>query len=60
LCLILFAILIGFAVVSFWRGVLGLLDIYLLPNNLEISLWISIIVGIAILIATHYTVKGLI
>ena len=56
---ILFALLIGFAVVSFWRGVWGLLDLYLLPNNQPVSLWISIIVGVVILTATHYAVKEL-
>ena len=56
---ILFALLIGFAVISFWRGVWGLLDIYLLPNNQSASFWISIIIGIVILTATHYSVKEL-
>ena len=56
---IIFALLIGFAVVSFWRGVWGLLDLYLLPNNQPVSLWISIIVGVVILTATHYAVKEL-
>jgi len=56
---ILFALLIGFAVVSFWRGVWGLLDLYLLPNNQAASLWISIIIGVVILKATHYAVKEL-
>ena len=56
---ILFALLIGFAVISFWRGDWGLLDIYLLPNNQSASFWISIIIGIVILTATHYSVKEL-
>jgi len=56
---ILFALLIGFAVVSFWRGVWGLLELYLLPNNQAVSLWISIIIGVVILTATHYAVKEL-
>lgn len=56
---ILFALLIGLAVVTFWRGVWGLLDLYLFPNDMELSLWISVIVSIVVLIATHYTVKEL-
>ena len=56
---ILFALLIGFAVVSFWRGTWGLLDIYLLPNNTELSMWVSLVIGIVILIWTHYAVKEL-
>ena len=49
----IFAVLIAFAVVCFWRGVWGLLDEYLLPNNYQASLWISLIVGFLILWVTH-------
>ena len=56
---ILFALLIGIAVVSFWRGVWGLLDIYLLPNNLKLSLWVSLIASVVVLAGTHYIVKEL-
>lgn len=54
-----FAIIIAFAVISFWRGIWGLMDIYLLPKNHELSLWSSLILGIAILTATHYATKEL-
>ena len=54
-----FAILIVFAVIAVWRGFWGLMDIYLFPNNYELSLWISLIVGILILAYTHYAVKEL-
>ena len=53
----LFAIIIAFAVISFWRGVWGLMDIYLFPENAELSLWSSVILGLAILIGTHYVTK---
>ncbi len=56
---ILFALLIGIAVVSFWRGVWGLLDIYLFPNNGELSLWVSLIASVVVLVGTHYIVKEL-
>ena len=56
---IIFAIIIGFAIISFWRGIWGLLDIYLFPNNLVLSLWASVIIGIMILIITKYAIKGL-
>jgi hypothetical protein len=56
---VLFAVLIGFAVVSFWRGIWGLLDIYLIPSNVELSLWVSLAMGIIILIFTRYAVKEL-
>jgi hypothetical protein len=54
-----FAIVIAFAVVSFWRGIWGLMDIYLLPKNYELSLWASVILGLLILTATHYATKEL-
>ena len=54
-----FAIVIAFAVISFWRGVWGLMDIYLFPENYELTLWTSVIIGLAILVATHYATKEL-
>lgn len=56
---IFFAIVIAFAVISFWRGIWGLMDEYLFPNNYQLSLWISLIVGLSILIGTHYVAKEL-
>jgi len=56
---ILFAVVIGFAVISFWRGVWGLMDIYLFPDNYALSLWISVIAGILVLVITDYATKEL-
>ena len=56
---ILFAILIAFAVVSFWRGVWGLMDEYLFPNNYILSLWVSLVIGLIILLLTHYATREL-
>ncbi len=56
---ILFSILIGSSVISFWRGVWGLMDVYLFPNNPGLSYLLSVLFGILILIATDYTVKEL-
>ena len=56
---ILLAILIGSAVISFWRGLWGLMDIYLFPKNPALSFSISVIIGLIILIITHYTTKEL-
>jgi hypothetical protein len=55
-----FAILIGTAVVSFWRGAWGLLDLYIIPANEEASYWLSLLLGIGVLYLTHYVVKELI
>ena len=41
---------IAVAVVCIWRGVWGLLDIYLLPGNPTMSLCISIFIGLGIFV----------
>jgi hypothetical protein len=56
---VFFAILIAFAVVAFWRGAWGLMDVYLFPSNHLTSLWSSIIIGIGILILTRHTIRQL-
>ena len=56
---IVFAIVIAFAVIAFWRGVWGVMDSYLFPDNYSLSSWISIIIGLALLIGTHYAPKEL-
>jgi len=53
-------LLIAFAVVAFWRGVWGLLDVFLFPNNYVLSLIISALVGIIILYLTKHLLKDLI
>lgn len=53
------AVVIGFAVISFWRGVWGLMDVYLFPENLTLSLITSTILGLVILIITHYATREL-
>ncbi len=55
----LFAIIIAFAVISFWRGVWGLQDYYLFPENVALSLWTSVLIGLGILVATGYAVREL-
>ncbi len=56
----LFAIIIAFAVISFWRGIWGLMGIYMFPDNLPLSFLVSILIGLVILAATHYTTKELV
>ena len=46
------------AVVAVWRGLWGLMDIYLWPDNPKLSNWVSFIVGFVVLavivgVATH-------
>ncbi|MCX6801968.1 MAG: hypothetical protein NT067_02535 [Candidatus Diapherotrites archaeon] len=54
---ILLALVVGFSVVSFWRGVWGLLDHYLLPEDPVLSLWVSVIMGATILTVTGFITK---
>ena len=53
---VIFAIIIAFAVVSFWRGTWGLLDYALGADSLTGYL-LSILIGVVILFATGYIVK---
>ncbi len=57
---IMFAILIAFAVILFWRGSWGLMDEYLFPSNYRLSLWTSLFLGLIILILTRHAIKELI
>jgi hypothetical protein len=52
-----FGIIILFAIIVFWRGVFGLLDQYFIPNHQAMSLWLSVIVGLVILVVMHYAAK---
>lgn len=56
---IFFALLIAFAVISFWRGVWGLMDEYLFPKDYQLSLWVSLVLGVLILIITNYATREL-
>lgn len=55
-----FTIIIAFAVVSFWRGVWGLMDEFLFPNDYLISSIVSVVIGIVILVITKYARRELI
>ncbi len=46
-------ILIAMAVVLFWRGAWGLMDLYVFPENDLLSYVVSLVVGIGILFATQ-------
>ncbi len=56
---LIFTLLIAFSVIAFWRGVWGLLDIYLLPKEPIKSFIVSLVIGILILTLTGYTAKEL-
>lgn len=51
-----YILLIAFAIVSFWRGVWQLSDLYLFPDNPLLSNLISLIMGILILYLTKHMI----
>ncbi|MBI2043187.1 hypothetical protein HYT25_02250 [Candidatus Pacearchaeota archaeon] len=57
---ILNTLLIAFAIVAFWRGIWGLMDLYLFPNYEILSYFVSILIGIVILYYTENLLEGLI
>lgn len=56
---IIFAVIVATAVVMFWRGIWGLMDVLLLPDNYFLSSVISVILGLALLVVTHYRFREL-
>ena len=50
---ILNTLLVAFAIVAFWRGSWGLMDLYLFPNYEIFSYILSIILGMVILYYTE-------
>jgi len=56
----IYTIIIAFAIVCFWRGIWGLMDEYLFPNNFVLSHSISIFIGILILLLTKNLIKHLV
>lgn len=54
-----FVILVATAVVFFWRGAWGLMDMFIFPNNQFLSFTTSLIAGIVILVITHMLVDEL-
>jgi len=57
---IIYTLLIAFAIISFWRGVWGLMDAHLFPGNKTLSFAVSIIIGILILFSTENKIKSLV
>lgn len=53
---IFYILLIAFAIVSFWRGIWQLSDLYLFPDNPLLSNLISLIMGILILYLTKHMI----
>ncbi|MDO8623580.1 MAG: hypothetical protein Q7R52_05010 [archaeon] len=46
-------IIVAFAIILFWRGLWGLMDVFLFPENQMLSYILSIFIGMAILYETE-------
>ncbi|OGE15093.1 hypothetical protein A3F00_00310 [Candidatus Daviesbacteria bacterium RIFCSPHIGHO2_12_FULL_37_11] len=53
----LFFVFIGASVVLFWRGIWGLMDLYLFPENQSLSYISSLLIAAALLFITHSWTK---
>ena len=51
------AIIVGLAIVIFWRGAWGLLDLYFFPGNETLSYIISIFLGLFLLFIDDFKLK---
>lgn len=49
----LYYLLVATSLVFLWRGVWGLLDIYLFAKDNTISFWVSTAIGLILLFVTH-------
>ena len=54
---VFFALVIGLAVVSFWRGAWQLMDLFVFPNDYLLSNIVSIVVGFVILVLAHRAIR---
>lgn len=57
---LLFSLIIMSGMVCLWRGMWGLLDLYLFVNNPALSFSLSLLLGCAIITITHYTIDKLV
>ena len=53
------AVVIVLAIIMLWRGVWGLLDIYLFPGSPNLSYLVSIALGILILYLDNFSIENL-
>jgi len=57
---LIFTLIIMSGMISLWRGIWGLLDIFLFPSDKIISYSLSIILGILVIALTHYSINRLV
>ena len=54
-----FALIVGLAIVAFWRGAWQLMDLFVFPENYVLSNVVSLVVGFLVLVLAHRAIKGL-
>ena len=52
-------ILTGIAIIAFWRGLWGLMDLYLFPDNEPLSYIVSVVIGLLLLYLVHLDFRDL-
>lgn len=57
---LIFSLLIVTGVTCVWRGIWGILDIYLFPGVPILSYVLSFIIGVLVIAGTHYTVDSVV
>ncbi|GEM_PF-998240 len=55
---VLVIIISSLAIVSFWRGLWGLMDLYLFPEDKTLSLTVSTVMGLLMLFAIAFYKRG--
>ncbi|MBC7334607.1 MAG: hypothetical protein H5T85_09215 [Actinobacteria bacterium] len=56
----LYAVLFGVSIIMFWRGLWGLMDLYLFPGNPVLSYAASALLGLLLLLLiTDFRLEGL-
>lgn len=55
-----FSLIIMSGMISLWRGLWGLLDLYLFPDQPTFSFLASVLLGVLIISVTHYTVDKIV
>lgn len=53
------SLLLGAAIILFWRGVWNLTDIYLYPLNDVMSATVGLLIGVGILYAFNFNLRAL-
>jgi len=52
-----YSIIVGSAIILYWRGIWGIIDTYLFPNNDLLSYTVSLILGIFLLWVNDFSLR---